>query len=71
MRHKDNYTCIVFFRDGATTPKKWTYVHALNGFERFLSQKYSQWWYFNVYNRRTGDYLTRFYFGAPVPKFID
>jgi len=69
MRHKDNYTCIVFFDE--RDPKKWKYVHSLKGFERFISRTYRTWKYFNVYNRRSGQYMARFYVGADVPKFID
>ena len=68
MAHKNDYTCIVYFPD--TKPKKWTYVHKLNSFAQFLSKKQQSWAYFNVYDRRTGAYLRRFYRGNFIPYFL-
>lgn len=68
MKHKNDYTCIAFFKQGK--PKKWKYVHKLDGFVRFLNQKHSGWKYLNVYDRRTGDYLKRFYPGNHIPGFL-
>lgn len=68
MAHKNDYTCIVYFPDGK--PKKWTYVHKLNGFSLFLDKKHQSWTYFNVYDRRTGAYVRRFYRGNFIPYFL-
>lgn len=68
MAHKNDYSCIVYFSDNK--PKKWTYVHKLNGFAQFLSEKHQSWLYFNVYDRRTGKYLKRFYRGNSIPFFL-
>ena len=68
MSHKNDYSAIVFFEDGK--PKKWKYVHKLDGFVKFLNQKHQGWKYLNVYDRRTGNYLKRFYPGNLVPGFL-
>jgi hypothetical protein len=68
MAHKNDYSCIVFFQDGK--PKKWTYVHKLQGFADFLNAKHKGWQYFNVYDRRNGTYLKRFYPSSIVPPFL-
>ena len=69
MKRKDDYSCIVFFDN--IKPKKWKYVHRLGGFVSFLNQKHSGWKYVNVYNRRTNEYLKRFYPGNLVPDFLN
>jgi hypothetical protein len=68
MQHKNDYSVITYFEN--TTPKKWQYVHNLNGFSKFLNSKHSTWKYFNVYERRTGKYLKRFYPGNIIPRFL-
>ena len=68
MQHKNDYSCIAFFETGK--PKKWQYVHKLDGFVKFLNQKHQGWKYLNVYERRTGKYLKRFYPGNSVPGFL-
>jgi hypothetical protein len=68
MSHKNDYTVVVFMEDG--TAKKWGYVHNLGGFASFLNKSHSSWKYFNVYNRRQGKYLKRFYKGNFVPPFL-
>ncbi|MDP4285969.1 MAG: hypothetical protein Q8891_16265, partial [Bacteroidota bacterium] len=66
--HKNDYSVIVYFEN--TTPKKWQFVHTLNSFSKFLDSKHPTWKYFNVYERRTGKYLKRFYPGNVVPYFL-
>ena len=68
MKHKNDYSCIAFFDNGK--PKKWQYVHKLDGFVKFLNEKHQGWKYLNVYERRTGNYLKRFYPGNHVPPFL-
>ncbi|NVN94885.1 MAG: hypothetical protein HXX18_06340 [Bacteroidetes bacterium] len=69
MSHKNDYSVIVFFPDGRA--KKWQFVHGLNKFvESFLDKHHSDWKYMNVYNRREGTYLKRFYNGNIVPDFL-
>ena len=68
MRHKNDYSCIAFFENDK--PKKWQYVHKLDGFVNFLNQKHQGWKYLNVYERRTGNFLKRFYPGNIVPGFL-
>ena len=69
LKKKNDYSVIVYFGEG-TFPKKWTYVHKLNGFKMFLNQKHPDWKYMNVYNRRTRAYLRRFHRDSFVPPFI-
>ena len=68
MPHKNDYSCIVFYKNGK--PKKWGFVHGLNKFVSFLNEKYGGWEYLNVYERRTGKYLKRFYHGNIIPYFL-
>lgn len=68
MQHKNDYTVIAFFE--ATTPKKWSYVHSINGFTKFLDKKHSSWLYINVYERRTGKFLKRFNKDSIIPNFV-
>jgi hypothetical protein len=66
---KNDYTVIVFFEEGSK-PKKWQYVHKLNGFAMFLNNSHSGWQYMNIYERRTGKYLRRFIKGNFIPAFL-
>jgi hypothetical protein len=68
MGHKNDYSVIVFLSSGDV--KKWEHIHKLYGFARFLDNKYSDWLYMNVYDRRNRQYLKRFYKGKYVPDFI-
>jgi hypothetical protein len=68
MAHKNDYSVIVFFPNDK--PKKWGFVHKLDGFAKFLDEKHPDWEYMNVYNRRTREYLTRFIKGAVVPEYL-
>ena len=68
MEHKNDYSCVVFYRNDK--PKKWQFVHGLTKFVSFLNEKHTGWQYINVYERRTGKYLKRFYPGNIVPYFL-
>jgi hypothetical protein len=68
MAHKNDYTCIVFYKDDK--PKKWGFVHGLSQFIEFINEKHSGWIYINVYDRRTGKFLKRFYQGNVIPYFL-
>jgi hypothetical protein len=68
MEHKNDYSVIAFLSDGQA--KKWNYVHSLQGFAKFLDEKHPDWNYMNVYDRRKGQYLKRFYKGNIVPSFL-
>lgn len=67
MNHKNDYSAIVFFED--TRPKRWTYVHTLDSFVNMLNEKHPNWEYINLYERRTKQFLKRFYKGTPIPKY--
>ena len=68
MAHKNDYSCIVFYKSGTT--KKWQFVHGLSKFVSFINEKHPGWDYINVYDRRTGKYLKRFYPGNIIPYFL-
>ena len=68
MAHKNDYTCIVFYKDAP--PKKWQFVHSLSKFVVFVNQKHQGWQYINVYDSRTSTYLKRFYPGNIIPYFL-
>jgi hypothetical protein len=68
MQLKNNYTVIAFFPD--KSPKKWGYVHKIDGFVKFLDEKFSNWQYINVYDRRSTIYLKRIKKGEIPPTFI-
>lgn len=68
MAHKNDYTVIAFLESGK--PLKWIYVHTLSSIAKHLDKVYPTWKYFNVYNRRSGAYLRRFYKGSNIPPFL-
>ena len=68
MPHKNDYTCIFFYKDGK--PKKWEFVHSLSKFVVFVNDKHPGWDYMNVYDRRTSKYLKRFYPNNIIPYFL-
>ena len=68
MKHKNDYSVIAFFENGS--PKKWGFVHNLRKFNEFLNIKHIGWKYINVYNRRTKEYLQRFYPENDIPDFL-
>lgn len=68
MEHKNDYTCILFYKNAK--PKKWQFVHSLSKFAVFVNDKHPGWEYINVYERRTTKYLKRFYPGNIIPFFL-
>ena len=66
----NKYSVIVFF-ENSDKPKKWNYVHKLNGFSLFLKEKHSDWLYMNVYDRKTGHFLKRFHPTDFIPAFLN
>lgn len=67
---KNDYSVIVYLENNSK-PKKWTYVHKLNGFSMFLNKTHPTWEYMNVYERRTRKYLKRFKPNDFIPPFIE
>lgn len=65
LKNKNDYTCIFFF-DGRT-PVKYTFVHNVYGLTQTVFKKFGEYKYVNVYVRRTGVYLKRFYYGNFIP----
>jgi len=68
MAYKNDYSVVVFFLAGNT--KKWTFVHNLRSFANFLDKSHTSWVYMNVYSRREGKYLRRYYPANQIPKFL-
>lgn len=68
MKHRNDYSVIVFFSSGEA--KKWSFVNKLKGFATFLDNKHSGWMYMNVYNRKTREFVQRFQKGDKIPEFI-
>ena len=66
---KNDYSVIVFF-ENEPKPKRWNYVHKLNGFSMFLNDKHSQWLYMNIYERRSGKFLKQLKKGNFIPPFL-
>lgn len=70
METKKNDYSVIVYLENDDKPKKWSYVHKLNGFSMFLNTSHPTWTYMNVYERRTGKYLKRFYKGNFIPPFL-
>jgi hypothetical protein len=68
MEHKNDYSVIACFKDSKA--KKWSFVHNLNKFSKFLNKDHATWEYFNVYERSTRNFLKRFYPGNDIPPFL-
>lgn len=71
MRHKNDYTVIVFDRDNNYLCKI-EFSHDLFKTSKWLSmsKKYNYWHYMNVYDRRKGTFLKRFYVTDYIPAFL-
>lgn len=70
LKKKNDYSVIVFF-ENETKPKKWQYVHKLNGFSMFLNKNHPEWAYMNVYDRRGGQFIKRLIKGNFIPAFLN
>lgn len=71
MSNKKNDYSVIVYLENESKPKKWTYVHKLNGFSMFLNKEHPTWEYMNVYNRRTREYLKRYKPNDFIPPFIE
>ena len=69
LKRKNDYSVIVFL-ENESKPKKWEFVHKLNGFSLFLNKEHSTWEYMNVYERRTRKFLKRFKPNDFIPALI-
>lgn len=70
LKRKNDYSVIVYL-ENESKPKKWSFVHKLNGFSMFLNKDHPTWEYMNVYERRTRRFLKRFKKDDFVPAFIN
>lgn len=64
---RNDYSVSVFNAHGFLA--KYQYVGNLYKFSLFLNDKYPNWDYINVYARRSGRYLIRFYKGNFIPPY--
>jgi hypothetical protein len=61
------YIAIVFFSRESNKPslkfEKWIndYTLGKKQFQNFLKNKHPHWWYFNLYDKATGEYKKRIY----------
>lgn len=71
MPRKNDYSVIVFTQSNEYMCKS-VYVHNLLNYSKWLSssKNYNDWYYFNVYDRRTGQFLKRFYRNEFIPPFL-
>lgn len=69
MSHKNNYSAVVFF--SSVSPKKWTFVHFISKFQKYLNQNHGGWKYANIYSRKTGKFITRINPFGNYSGFID
>lgn len=65
FKNKNDYSIIVFDKDGNFI-LKWTYVGGLYKASQYLNSRYN-WSYMNVYVRRSGRFLSRYYRGNYIP----
>ena len=69
FKRQNDYSVSIFGANGFLA--KYNYVGNLYKFTLFLNEnpKFREWVYINVYARRSGRYLMRFYNGDYVPPF--
>lgn len=69
FRNKNDYSVIIFFEDKEKKPFKMEFVHSLYSLTQWLSKspKFNDWHYINVYVRRSGRYINRYYKGNFIP----
>jgi hypothetical protein len=76
MAHKNDYSVIAKVSGPYRSRefmdfRKWTYVHDLLAFHKFLVKEYPRLQYYNVYDRRTGLKLKSFSRkNPPTERFI-
>ena len=68
MNNSNPYSIVVFFQ--RRNPLKWKYVNNLKKTANDLSRLHPTWKYMNVYDRKSGNYLKRFYPENNIPKAI-
>lgn len=67
FKRQNDYSVSVFGAHGFLA--KYQYVGNLYKFGLFLDEKYPDWAYMNVYARRSGRYLKRYYRGDFIEAF--
>jgi len=69
FKNQNDYSCTVFL--GSRKVNFMKYVGNCYTYASYLDSKNIKWSVMNVYNRRTGEFITRFYYGSyiePKPK---
>jgi hypothetical protein len=64
-KNHNDYSVTVFFN--GRPPIKHQYVDDLRKYSVFLNNTHSSWLYMNVYNRRSGNFIKRYYFHSEIP----
>lgn len=67
FKRKNDYSVSVFGTGGFLC--KYIYVGNLYKMSLFLNEKFPSWEYMNVYARRSGRYLMRYYRGQYIPAY--
>lgn len=62
---KFKYSVTVFFPNNKYAPLKYN-VQNFVSFKYFLDQNYSEWIYFNVYNKKPAFYIKRVYANSSI-----
>lgn len=72
MRHKNDYSVEFWVKDtsGDRRILSIKYVHKIYDCTQWFNRKIGEWDYVNVYNRRDGKFLKRYYNGNFIPKFL-
>lgn len=64
MKHKNDYTAVAYL--GSRKVNVMRYVHDVRRYAQWLASHGVQWSVINVYNRRTREFITRFYSGQEI-----
>lgn len=56
------YSCMVFHQDKTKHPLRYEFVKSIFWLHKTLQKMDYDYWYINIYNRKTGVYLCRQYF---------
>lgn len=67
FKRKNDYSVSVFGTGGFLC--KYVYVGNVYKFSQFLDDKFPDWEYMNIYVRRSGRYLMRYYRASFIPAY--
>jgi len=64
---QNNYSCEAF--QGSNRTNSMRYVHSITSYVKWLKDKGISWSVINVYNRRTSEFIRRYYKGDYIHSF--